>query len=96
MDLRLKYIFGIICEFWTLSIANMMYIRLQNYTNMMFDEHGIQTFNVVVVVLLLLWVSFDVFVPTSARPLLFLDKWFVQIYLNVSYDDFNQSKRGTF
>jgi hypothetical protein len=31
-----------------------------------------------------LLLSFDVFVPTSALPLLFLDKWFGQIYLNVS------------
>jgi hypothetical protein len=28
----------------------MKYTRLQNYTNMMVDEHGIQTFKVVVVV----------------------------------------------
>ena len=43
-----------------------------------------------------LWLSFDVFVPTSAHPLLFVDKWFVQIYLKVSYGDFNQHKRGNF
>jgi hypothetical protein len=47
----------------------------QNYTNMMVGEHGIQTFEVVVVVLLLLMLLFDVFVPTSAHPLLFLEKW---------------------
>ena len=29
-------------------------------------------------------VAFDVFDPTSAHPLLFLDKWFVQICLNVT------------
>ena len=46
----------------------------------MVGEHGIQTFEVVVVVLL-----FDVFVPTSAHPLLFLDKWVVQICLYVSF-----------
>jgi hypothetical protein len=39
-------------EFWTLPIANMMYIRLQIYTNMMIDEHGVQKFEDVVVVLL--------------------------------------------
>jgi hypothetical protein len=27
-------------------------------------------------------VLFDVFFPRSAHPLLFFDKWFVQIYLN--------------
>jgi hypothetical protein len=40
---------------------------------MVVGKHGIQLLKVVVVV------------PTSAHPLLFLDKWFVQIYLNVSY-----------
>jgi hypothetical protein len=38
-------------------------------------EHGIQTFKAVVVVLLLLMLWFDVFVPTSAYPLLFLEKY---------------------
>jgi hypothetical protein len=38
----------------------------------------------VVVVLLILLLSFDVFIPKSAHPLLYLDKWFVQIYLNIS------------
>ena len=42
---------------------------------MMVGEHGIQTFKVVVVV---------VFHPINAHPLLFLEKWFLQIYLNVS------------
>ena len=36
------------------------------------------------VVVLLLLLSYDVLVPTSAPPILFLDKWLVQIYLNVS------------
>ena len=36
-----------------------------------------------VVVLLFLLLSFNVFIPTSAHPLVFLDKWFAQIYLNV-------------
>jgi hypothetical protein len=48
----------------------------------MVGKHAIQTFEVVVDVLLLLLLSFDVFGPTSAHSLLFLDKWFVQIYLN--------------
>ena len=61
-----------------------MYTRLWNYTNMVVDEHGIQTFKVVVVMLLLLLLLFDVFAPTNAHPLLFLEKWFIQIYLNVS------------
>ena len=37
---------------------------------MVVGEHGIQTFKVVVVVL----VSFDVYIPTRAHPLLYLDK----------------------
>jgi hypothetical protein len=41
---------------------------------------------IVVVALLLLVLLYDVFVSMSARLLLFLDMWFVQIYLNVSYD----------
>ena len=57
-------------EFWTIPSTNMMYTRLQNYTNMMVGEHGIQTFEVVIVVLLLLLLSSDVFVPISALPLL--------------------------
>jgi hypothetical protein len=51
----------------------------------MVGKHRIQTFEVAVVVLLRLLLSFDGFVPTSAHLLLVLDKWFVQIYLNVSY-----------
>ena len=51
---------------------------------MVVGEHGIHTFEVVVVVLLLL-LSFDIFVLTSAHPLLFVDMWFVQMYLNVSF-----------
>ena len=50
---------------------------------MVVGNHGIQTFEVVVVVWLFLLLSFDVFVPISAHPLLFFNKWFVQIYLNV-------------
>ena len=46
--------------------------------NMVVGEHGIQAFEVVVVLL------FDTSVPTSAQPLLFSNQWFVQIYLNVS------------
>ena len=35
--------------------------------------------------LLLLLLLFDVFVPTSAHPLLFVDKWVAQIHFNVIY-----------
>ena len=59
-------------------------IWLQNYANVVVGKHKIQTFEIVVVVLLLLLLLFDVFVPTSAHPLLRLDKWSVQIHLNVS------------
>ena len=71
-------------EFWTNPIANMTYTRLQNYTIMVLGEHGIQTFEVVVVVSLFLLLYFVVFVFASAHPLLNLDKWFVHIYLNAT------------
>ena len=35
--------------------------------------------------LLLLLLPFDVFVPTSAHPSLFMDKWFVQIFFDVNW-----------
>jgi hypothetical protein len=41
---------------------------------MVVGKHGMQTFGVVVDVLLLLLFLFDVFVPTSAHPSLHLDK----------------------
>ena len=49
---------------WTISTAYMLYTRLQNHTNMMVGKHGIQTFEVVVVVWLHLWLLFDVFCPS--------------------------------
>ena len=51
---------------------------------MMIGGHDIQTFEVLIVVLFLLLFMFEIFVLTSAHPLLFLVKWFVQIYFNVS------------
>ena len=71
-------------DFWTFQTTNMTYTRLQNYTNMIVDKHKIQTLKVVVVVLLLLVLSVDVFDPTSAHLLLFLDRWFVQIYISIN------------
>ena len=49
--------------------VDKMYTTLQNYTNMLVGKHGIQTFKVVLLLLLLL---FDVFDPTSAYLLLFI------------------------
>ena len=69
-------------EFRTILTANMMYIKLQNYTNMVVGEHGIQTFKLWLLLLLLLLLSFDVFVPTMHIPYEFWTKGFVQIYLN--------------
>ena len=51
----------------------MMYTRSQNYTNMMVGKHGIQTFEVVVVMLLFLLSPFDVFVSISAQPLIIFE-----------------------
>ena len=42
-------------------------------------------FESMVVMLLLLLLSFDDFATTSAHPLLVLDKWFVKIYINISF-----------
>ena len=55
-------------EIWTIPTTNMTYTRSQNYKNMMVGEHGIKTFKVFVVVLLLLVLLYDVFVPTNTRP----------------------------
>jgi hypothetical protein len=66
--------------FWIIRTANMLYTRSQNYTNMVDGKHGIQTSEVMVVVLLFL-LPFDVCIPTSAHSLLFLDKWCVQVHL---------------
>ena len=55
--------------FWTIPTTKIMYTRSQNYINLVLGKHGIQIFEVVVVVLLLLVLSFDVFVPTNAHPL---------------------------
>ena len=69
-------------EFRKIPTANKTYTSSQKYTNMVVGEHRIQTFKVLIVVLFLLLLSFD---PTSAQPLLlFMDKCFVQIYLNVN------------
>ena len=55
--------------FWTIPTTKIMYTRSQNYINLVLGKHGIQILEVVVVVLLLLVLSFDVFVPTNAHPL---------------------------
>ena len=58
----------------------MTYTKLQNYTNVVVGEHGIQIYKVMIVVLILLLLSFDVLSPTSASSLLFMAKWLVHIY----------------
>jgi hypothetical protein len=63
----------------------MTHTRLQNYTNMVVGEHGIETSEAVVVVLLLL-LSFDVFVLTSAHPLFFMDKCTLVSFMATSSD----------
>ena len=68
-------------EFWTIPTINMMHSRSQKYTNVVVGDYEIQTFKVVVIMFL----SFDVSIPTSAHPLFFWTKWFGQIYINVSF-----------
>lgn len=58
--------------FQMISTVNMMYTRSKNYTNMLIDEHGVQTFEVVVGVLLVLLSLIDVFVPTKCTSLIIL------------------------
>ena len=50
---------------------------------MVVGEHEIQIFEVVVVELLFLMCMLDVFVPKTSQPLLIMEEWFVQIYLNI-------------
>jgi hypothetical protein len=50
---------------------------------MVVGEHGIQTFEPIIVMLLFCVIVIWCFYPTSAHSLSCLDKWFVQIYLNV-------------
>ena len=78
-------------DFWTIPTANTMYIGLRNYTYMMVGKYGIQTFKLMVVEAKLLLLSFDAFVLASAHPLLFLDEWFVQIYLDVNWLAFEEA-----
>ena len=84
-SMRIYIYLDLFLKFWGISTTNMTYTRSQNYANMVVGEREIQTSEVVVVVVLLLLLSFDVCVSTSAHPLLLLDKWYVQIYLNVRY-----------
>ena len=53
-------------EFWTFSTSKKAYTRSQNYTNMVIDKLGILAFEVMLLLLLLL-LSFDVFVPIVAQ-----------------------------
>lgn len=64
----------------------MDFQRSQNYTNTVVGKDETQTFEVVIFMLLVLLLSFDVFVPKNAHPFFCLDKWLSQIYLNVSSD----------
>ena len=61
-------------EIWKFPKASLKYTRLQNHIDTAVGVHEIQTFEVAVVMLLLLLLLFDVFAPTSAHLLLFLDK----------------------
>ena len=63
-----------------------MYTRLQNYTNMVVGAHGIQTLEVVLVVLLFLLLSYYTFVPTSAHPLLFFGQVICPNILKCQYE----------
>ena len=51
----------------------------------MVGEHGIQTFAVVIIMLLLLFLGFDDFCPHKCISLTFLYKWFIRICLYVGF-----------
>lgn len=53
-------------RFWTVPTINMMYVR-QKYTNLMVGECGILIFKVVVIMLLFLFLSFDVLSPCQVH-----------------------------
>ena len=72
--------FGCMHDLWTLLPDDITRISWQNYTNMVIGEHGIQTFKVVVILLLLLVLSFDVLVLKSANPLLLRGHVIVKLY----------------
>ena len=46
---RIQAYLNFINEFWVIPITNMTFTRLQNYTNVLVDKHGIQTFEVVII-----------------------------------------------
>ena len=81
-------------ELWTISTVNMMYTRWKNYTDWelvnMEYKHSKLWFSVV---------SFNRkscdFFPASAHPLLFFDKWFVQIYSNVIQSSKQRQERNS-
>ena len=62
----------------------MTYTRSQNYITMVVGKHETPTFKVVTFVLLFLLLLLDIFAPTNAHPFIFLNKWFVQMHLNMN------------
>lgn len=67
-------IFGFMHEFGTNPTVDMTDIRSQNYTNMAYGQHGIQTLKVTITMLLLLqlqwlYLLFDVFILSCAHPI---------------------------
>jgi hypothetical protein len=73
----------------------MTYTRVQKYTNLVVGKFGIQIFEVMIVVLLLLMLSFDLFVSTSAHStLIIFGQVVVQIYLNASCDNYKMVSKS--
>ena len=75
---------GFMHEFCIILIVNMTYTRSQNHTNMVVGEHGIQTNQSCNCCVIAFDVVISCFCPRKCTSLIILDKWFVQIYLNVS------------
>ena len=72
-------IFGFMHEYWIISHVNVTYIRLKFYTNMVVNEHEIQTFKIVVIVLLFLLLLFE-FPPHKCTSFIIHGQ---VIYLNI-------------
>ena len=58
--------------------------RLQNHKNMVVGEHRLQNIRRCGCCGVAFAIVIDVFVPTCAHPLLFLERWFLQIFLNIN------------
>ena len=75
-------------ECWTIPTANMTHNRSQKYTNTMVGKHGIQNIQSCGCCVVALGVVVSQYFSRPGKrtsPLLFMDKWFFQVCLNVDF-----------